>query len=123
MSYDLSMFEPAATPRTEDEFFEWWEDQAKWGEEHSYDDPVVSSPALQNWFAEAREFFPPMNGPLALSDEEFDELSAEEEARVTDYSIGRDVIYAAFAWSVAEDARKTALALAVKHKVGFFNTK
>jgi hypothetical protein len=62
-----------------------------------------------------------MNGPLALSDEEFDRLDAETEARVTDYSIGRSVIYAAFAWSVAGEAEKTMRELAREHQVGFYH--
>lgn len=39
----------------------------------------------------------------------------------TDYSIGRNVIYAAFSWSQAEVAYKKTTELAAKHKVGFFD--
>jgi hypothetical protein len=38
-----------------------------------------------------------------------------------DYSIGRSVIYAAFAWSQAETAFEAVNRLAAKHGVGFFD--
>ena len=38
-----------------------------------------------------------------------------------DYSIGHDIIYAAFSWSVAEEAYEQMLSLAKKHDVGFFD--
>lgn len=43
------------------------------------------------------------------------------ESHVADYSIGRDVIYAAFSWSVVEEAYELMRSLAQKHKVGFFD--
>jgi hypothetical protein len=54
-----------------------------------------------------------MNGPNASSD--------YDDPNVTDYSIGRSVIYAAFAWSVAAPALKEVDRLATKHGVGFFD--
>src|SRR5690606_15004282 len=59
------------------------------------------------------EYFPPMNGPFASGD--------HDDSKVTDYSIGRSVIYSAFAWSVAEDAYSKMRELAIKHSVGFFD--
>jgi hypothetical protein len=56
-----------------------------------------------------------MNGPFAL------EEPPEDDASETDYSVGRSVIYAAFAWSKAEAAYETVLALAERHAVGFFD--
>jgi hypothetical protein len=56
--------------------------------------------------------FPPLNGPYA---------SEEEDDHVTDYCIGRKVIYAAFAWSLAAPAYKTMVELAERHHVGFFD--
>jgi hypothetical protein len=53
-----------------------------------------------------------MNGPYA---------SKEDSPKVTDYSVGRSVVYAAFAWSEAEQAFKTMFSLAQKHGVGFFD--
>ncbi len=86
--------------------------QVQWSEDHEYDDPRVSSHALRAWFHEMIQTFPPMNGPLAPEN--------RDDPRVTDHCIGRDVIYSAFAWSCAEEARANMRALAIKHKVGFF---
>ncbi len=59
--------------------------------------------------------FPPMNGPFAK------EELPEEEASASDYSIGKQIIYIAFAWSKAEIAYQTVADLAAKHGLGFFN--
>lgn len=40
---------------------------------------------------------------------------------VTDYSIGKEVIYAAFSWPAAEEACHLPRKLAKKHEVGFFD--
>ncbi|EKU26623.1 hypothetical protein [Xanthomonas graminis] len=45
----------------------------------------------------------------------------EDAGRATDYSVGRSLIYAAFAWSQAQDAHATVFGLAAKHGVGFFD--
>ena len=87
MSYDLMVFDPAAAPRERNDFLRWYEEQTEWSEGHSYDDPQVTAPALARWFAEISQTFPPMNGPYASID--------FENPKVTDYSIGRWVIYAA----------------------------
>jgi hypothetical protein len=57
--------------------------------------------------------YPAMNGPHASDD--FD------GPKVTDYCVGRSVIYAAFAWSEAENAFRAMFRLAEKHRVGFFD--
>lgn len=113
MSYDMMVFDPAVAPREAAAFIAWFEKQAQWGENHDYDDPAVSSPALQAWFAGMAQVFPPMNGPLSDDD--------DDRAEVTDYSIGRDVIYGAFAYSVAERAHALVQDLAEQHGVGFFD--
>jgi hypothetical protein len=59
--------------------------------------------------------FPPLNGPLSHDD------LPEDEASATDYSVGKSVIYCAFAWSEAEVAYGTAFQLAEKRGIGFFN--
>ena len=91
----------------------WYESQTEWEEEHDYDDPKVSSDELKNWFLDMIKDFPAMNGPLASED--------VDDPKVTDYSVGIDVIYAAFAWSEAENAYPKMIELAKKHKVGFFD--
>jgi hypothetical protein len=45
----------------------------------------------------------------------------QDEAAVSDYSIGKQFIYAAFAWSKAEDAYRIVFSLAEKHRLGLFN--
>ena len=114
MSYDLMVFEPSAAPQNRTEFMKWYEKQTEWAEDHSYEDHSVASPSLQAWFKEMIQTFPPMNGPLASDDD-------DDNPRVTDYCIGHDVIYCAFAWSLAEEAFQKMRELSVKHCVGFFD--
>jgi hypothetical protein len=116
MSYDLMVFEPAAAPRERGDFIDWYERQTEWSEGHSYDDPTVSSPKLRAWFMEMMEQFPPMNGPLSRRD-----LPQWSDATITDYSVGKNVIYAAFAGSVGEKAYALMFELAQKHGVGFYD--
>ena len=107
------VFDPHAAPRNQEEFLRWYDEQTEWSEGHSYDDPAVTTPALASWFAEMSQTFPPMNGPLAS-----DDLA---NPKVSDYSIGRSVIYAAFASSQGQLAYDTVRRLAAKHSVGFFD--
>lgn len=115
MSYDLMVFDVDAAPRERAQFLAWYEIQTEWGEPHDYHDPAVTSASLRAWFLDIAAVFAPMNGPLAADDVD------EADMRATDYSIGRTVIYAAFAWSQAQDAYETAFALAGRHGVGFFH--
>ena len=120
MSFDLMVFETARAPQNKKDFMAWYEKQVQWSEDHGYDDIAVSSPALQNWYRAIIQNYPPMNGPDAPTDDALDE-NPELEDLLTDYSVGRAVIYAAFAWSQAENARKVMWDLANKHGVGFFD--
>ena len=113
MSYDLMVFEVTAAPRDRPSFMAWYEKQTQWAEDHSYDNPAVSSTNLQSWFKEMIQVYPPMNGPFASDD--------VDNPKLADYSVGREVIYAAFAWSCAENAHATMSQLAKKHGVGFFD--
>ena len=119
MSYDLMVFEKSVAPNNRKDFMEWYKKQTEWSEDHGYDDPSVTSPALKNWFAEIEKTFPPMNGPNAPTDEEIDDM--ENESYLTDYSIGQEVIYASFSWSLTEEAYEKMKLLALKHGVGFFD--
>lgn len=114
MSYDILAFEPTAV--NDDEFSAWWEHQSQWSEDHSYDNSAVASPALQAFYTDLIREFPPMNGPDAPSDEQLDE-NADLEKRLTDYSIGASLVYAAFAWSEAETAREVFQRIAQAHGV------
>jgi len=113
MSYDLMVFEPTVAPRERQAFMEWYDSETEWSEAHSYNDPKKTSELLQKWFAEIIQDFPPMNGPLATDD--------LENPKVSDYSIGHNIIYCCFSWSCAEEAFEKTKDLAIKHKVGFFN--
>lgn len=115
MSYDLMVFAPEQAPTEREGFLDWYDEQSEWEEEHSYDNPAVSTPALRAWFMEMIQSYPAMNGPLSSPS------LPEDESTLTDYSVGRSVIYAAFAWSKAEQAYDTMFKLAAKHGVGFFN--
>jgi hypothetical protein len=118
MGYDLMVFEPSEAPRERNAFLDWYRFQTQWSEDHSYDDPATTTAGLSAWLAEMRRDFPNvnMNGRGA-----YDISNDEDNPRVTDYSISRSVIYAAFSWTEVESAYSLARALAVKHRVGFFN--
>ena len=98
---------------------EWYEQQAEWEEDHSYDDPKVTSEELRNWFMEMITDFPALNGPHSPLD--IDDRIDEDGDIITDYCIGKDVIYTSFRWEVAEKAYPKMLKMANKHKVGFFD--
>ncbi|KAF1013186.1 MAG: hypothetical protein GAK31_03335 [Stenotrophomonas maltophilia] len=113
MSYGMMVFEASAAPRETAAFIAWFERQTQWNERHGYDDPAVSSPALQVWFADMSQVFPPQDGPLSND--------AVSGPQVTGYSIGQHVIYGAFALNLAEAAHGLVQDLAEKHGVGFFD--
>ena len=66
-----------------------------------------------------KEKFPPMNGEYAPNDDALDD-DENLELHMVDYSIGYNVIYAVFSWSVADEAYELMRSLAQKRKVGFF---
>ncbi|GED70045.1 hypothetical protein BRE01_37470 [Brevibacillus reuszeri] len=118
MSYDLMAFEPSKAPKERKAFMDWYEQQVQWSEDHEYQHSSVCSEALQRFYSELSEHFPNMN----VDDEIFEAMEeAGTDNRLTDYSLGSAVIYAAFAYSVAEEAYSTMRELALKHKVGFFD--
>jgi len=115
MSFDLMVFEPGAAPSSSpEEFLAWYDAQTEWSEDHDYDDPVVCSDTLRMWFTDIVAEFPMMNGPLAIK-------AAEDHPSPADYSIGKNIIYAAFLWSSADAAHERVFALARKYKLGFFD--
>lgn len=114
MSYDLTIFRPDAAPRTRKQFMNWFDKQAEWSEEHNYDNPEICSADMQAWFKEIIQTFPALNGPYAVED--------TDNENVTDYCIGKDIIYVGFSWSVAEKAYEVMKTTAEKHNVGFYDT-
>jgi hypothetical protein len=113
MSYDLMVFDPKAAPQDRKGFLLWFHDQTVWGEGHSYNDPTVCAPDLRAWFLDIIKAYPAMNGPYASDN--------VDDPKVTDYSIGKLVIYAAFSWSETEGAYRSTFDLAKKHRLGFFD--
>lgn len=119
MSFDLMAFDLSQAPASRRKFLAWYEEQTQWSEEHDYQSPAVTCAALRDWFMEMKDAFPPMNGSFAPTDAQL-EADPSLESRLADYSIGSKIIYAAFAWSAAEQAYALARRLAGKHGVGLF---
>jgi hypothetical protein len=116
MSFDLAVFDPSKVPEGRAAFLEWWDRVRQWAEPgHDNNNPHSTTPALHAWFMDIIAEFPPMNGPLSK-----DELP-EDEATATDYTIADSAIYAAFAWSKAEDAGDAVARFAQRHRLGIFN--
>ncbi len=107
------VFDADAAPTDRAAFMAWYDDVTEWKEPHGYNDPAVTTPKLRTWYDAIAASFPNMNGDVP--DEDYDNL------RLTDYSIGQHAIYAAFAWSQAEDAYRTVKRLAEECGVGFFD--
>ncbi len=108
MSYDIAIFDPAAV---DDEGFPaWYEAQIRWEEDHGYDDPAVTTPALRHFLELLAPSFPALNpvGDLPTVGDE------DGWPRGTGYSVGRRIVYAAFAWSLAREARDATLAAAAQ---------
>ena len=113
MSYDLMVYDPNIIFSGKDEFMDWYNKQTKWSEDHGYNSPDIPTLELRSWFKEMINKFPPMNGPLASK--------VNDDFYVTDYCIGKSLIYVAFAWSVSQEAHAFMQDLARKKRLGFFD--
>lgn len=106
MIYDLMVFAPEAAPaRKRGPFLDWYDQQTEWEEDHSYDDPAVSTPALRAFYNELVPDFPP----------------SDDDESGTDYTIGKSLIYITFAWDKVDQAHEAVFRLAGKHALGFFD--
>jgi hypothetical protein len=114
MSYYLMVFEPEAAPKDHPAFMDWYFNLTKWTD-GPYDDPARTSARLRAWLQEMQRTFPDINGPEA------EEHLQTDEGVLGDYSIGRQFVYAAFAWSKAVEVASEAERLAKLHRVGFFD--
>lgn len=114
MSYDLMVFEPEAAPKDHDAFMDWYFKLTKWAD-GPYDDPTRTSARLRAWVKDMQCAFPDMNAPDAEV-----HLQGDDSA-LSDYTIGRQFVYASFAWSKAAAAVGEAERLAKLHGVGFFD--
>lgn len=106
------VFAPAAAPSKRAPFIDWYEQQTEWNEGHDYDDPAVSTPALQAFYADLAAEFPP-----ALAD-----ADPSTQDAGTDYTVGQSLIYMSFLdWDKIDQAHETVFRLAAKHALGFFD--
>ena len=117
MSYDVLVLDKHKRFKTSDEFLAWYDQVTKWDEDIDYNDYRHATPSLQSWFLEMKDIVRPMNGEFAPPDDEFDCGDYKE----ADYTIGKDHIYVAFAWSDAERVYPLVKELAKKHDVAFFD--
>jgi hypothetical protein len=114
MSYDLMVFEPGAAPKDHGAFMEWYFTLTKWND-GPYNDPARTTARLRAWVHEMKRTFPDMNTPEA-------EIHLQDDDGVlADYNIGRQFVYAGFAWSKAVAAAGEAERLAKLHGIGFFD--
>jgi hypothetical protein len=112
MSYDLAVFEPRAELRIRPAFLTWYRDRTSWKGGRDYSDPANAALALQAWYREMIQTFPPLNGP---------DRPEDMDLCAADYSTGPDIIYVAFSGGRAADAYETTFHLASRHGIGFFN--
>ncbi len=110
MSYDLMVFDPQGPPPDRKGFLEWCQQQTLWSEGHSYDNADLATSDLRAWYRDMLSQYPAMNGPDSSGD--------VDNPKVTDYTIGRSTIYAAFSWSEAEGALDVMFRLAGKASGG-----
>ncbi|WP_421697990.1 hypothetical protein [Ancylobacter sp.] len=116
MGYNLMIFEPSVAPKEAAPFLAWYAQQTDWNDTDDYDDYEATTPRLRAFFLDMVATHPPINGPLAA-----DALD-DSDIRLTDYSIGRDIIYLGGSWETADTALALALQLAEKHGLGVFDT-
>lgn len=121
MSYDILVFDLQEVPRSNKEFMNYYETllEREVPENYDFNNPENASPALQRWFMDVKETFPQMNGPHALTEPEWADLS--DESYISDYAFYENAVYIAFAWSLADEAYDTVRVSAVKHGLGFFD--
>jgi len=111
------VFQPEAAPSDRAEFLAWYKQLTTWTEDHDYNDPQHTTPALQAWYREMIKTFPALNGPDAAAIDD----PASDSAYVTDYCCASNAVYVGFRWSVQKEAYRLVLACATKHQVGFFD--
>ena len=139
MSFDLLVFDPGRAPDDDKEMRAWYDALVKWDHPDSNVTLAQTTPALRNFYKLLAQDFPPMTPnqdgagkPASITDRLIHLFSGKktidprfaddfDEARLTDYSIAKDAIYLCFAWSVSDDAIRTALDAAAEARVGFWN--
>ena len=117
MSYDLMVLDKHKRFTNKRDFLSWYDAVTKWSDDVNYDDYRHATPSLQNWFLAIKDIVPPLNGEFAPSDENL----GNGEFQEADYSIAKEAIYAAFAWSDAERVHSIVAELAKQCDVAFFD--
>ena len=117
MGFDILAIEPDAV--TDEDFPAWWQRQSQWAEPVDYNDTSHATPAIRLFMADLAETFPPMNGPLRPTEAQL-EAHPELDDRLSDYSIGRQLVFADFGFSVDPDengelAERRFMQLAYRH--------
>ena len=110
-------FDINVAPKNRNEFLEWKEKQMEWKEDHDYNNINISSDNLKNWYMDIINTFPPINEDMEKYDEEFEKI--ENNEYLTEYSIGKNIIYSVFNWIKAEEAFDLVKMLSKKHRIGF----
>ncbi|WP_200921851.1 MULTISPECIES: hypothetical protein [unclassified Sphingomonas] len=110
MSYDLLVFDPSVAPRERAAFMQWFEAQTDWSEGEGTVEALPE--ALRHWHQAMLPAWPDMQ---EVEDDRID------DPHVTGYSLGANVIYVDFRWSVANEAYETVRRLAIEHRVGFYD--
>ena len=114
MSCDILIFEPGAV--ADEGIPQWWDRVSQWEESHHYDSIERATPAIRSFYRDLIRFFPPFNGPDALSEDEVD-VRLAQGLPVADYTIGEDFIYIGVSWSAADALVATASELAWTHRL------
>jgi hypothetical protein len=117
MSYDLMVLDKHKRFTDRIHFLEWYDELTQWQEDIDYNDYKHATSNLQQWFLDMKDIVPPLNGEFAPQDEDLGKSRFQEG----DYSIAKEAIYVAFAWSDAEQIRPIVEELAKKHDVAFFD--
>lgn len=120
MSFDVMLFDTQDAPREREVFDQWFHGLNVWEGDLDYNDCRNATPSLQNFYRDIIRIYPSINGPDA-PDSAAVESDPEMASRMTDYSIAPRLIYAAFAWSHAQDAEKLIHDLAARHGVGIYH--
>lgn len=122
MSFNLFVFERRESIRTSLDVCAYMEEFTKYEEDRDYTSLEGCSDTIIKWATKMFERFPPMNGDHAPSDE-VAFATEESEAHLTDYSLGNNGVYCAFAWSVAEEALEYVCSFAEEFNVGIFDVQ
>ncbi len=119
MSFNLFVFERRENLKTSVEICSYMEEFTEYKEDKDYNSLEDSSEIIVNWSKKMFEKFPPLNGEYAPSEEQFH--LKEIETHLTDYSIGKNAVFCAFGWDVAEEALEDIIAMADEYKAGVYD--